>query len=575
MAVFKVWAPKARNVEIEIGGGRHPMGARPGNWRELEVTWARPGDNYWFVLDSKRRLPDPRSQSQPQGIDGPSQLVDHSAFGWKHDRWKVTPLNEALIYELHVGTFSSEGTFDGVLSHLDHLVDLGVTHVELMPVNEFSGSYGWGYDSVDIYAPHHAYGGPDGLKRLIDGCHGRGLAVIADVVYNHFGPVGNYLDSFGDYFTDRYATPWGRAVNLDGSGSDEVRGYFFDHARMMLRDYRFDGLRLDAIHAIYDMSAIHFLEELAAETRKLEVELDRKLVLIAESDLNDPRIVQRTEKGGYGLDAQWSDDFHHALHALLTGERTGYYGDFGSVAALAKAIRQAYVYDGCYSAFRKRRHGREPRGLSGVNFLAYLQNHDQVGNRAQGDRSAHLMDIARLKIAAALVLMSPFVPLLFQGEEWAASSPFLYFTNHRDGRLGEAVRQGRRREFAGFGWKPEDVPDPQAPETFLRSKLKWNEIAEAPHREMLEWHRTLIRLRRENPAVTRTPLEDTKVQFDDRARWLSVQRGPISIVGNFADTENVVPCAEGRVLLASRGTGRGPGQVTMPPVSVAIVTTDA
>jgi maltooligosyltrehalose trehalohydrolase len=319
------------------------------------------------------------------------------------------------------------------------------------------------------------------------------------------------------------------------------------------------------------MSAIHFLEELAAETRKLETELDRKLLLIAESDLNDPKLVQSTEKGGYALDAQWSDDFHHALHALLTGETTGYYGDFGSLAALAKAIQQAYVFDGCYSAFRHRRHGRRPVGLSGDNFLAYLQNHDQVGNRAQGDRSSDLMDVARLKIGAALVLTTPFVPLLFQGEEWAASSPFLYFTDHRDAGLGRAVREGRRREFAAFGWKPEDVPDPQAPETFQRSKLKWSELSEAPHSEILEWYRALIRLRRENPALTRVPMNETRVHFDEDARWLSVQRGPVWILCNFAETENRIACPGGRILLSSREMVQDRGQINLPAVSVALV----
>ena len=381
------------------------------------------------------------------------------------------------IYELHVGTFSPEGTFDGAAARLDHLVDLGVDVVELLPVAQFPGRHGWGYDGVDLYAPHDPYGGPDGLKRLVDACHARGLAVVIDVVYNHLGPAGNYLAEFGPYFTDRYTTPWGTAVNLDGPDSDPVRDFVVGNALMWVRDYHADGLRLDAIHAIVDTSAVHILEELRAQVEALAAELGRQVFLIAESDLNDPKIVHRPELGGYGIDAQWSDDFHHALHAVLTGERTGYYADFGSLDHLAKSLRQAYVYDGGYSPHRRRRHGRSPAGLPPTRFLGYLQNHDQVGNRATGERSSMLLSTGLLKVAAAIVLLGPFVPMLFQGEEWAASTPFLYFTDHDDPELGEAVSEGRRREFAAFGWSPEQVPDPQAPETFEASVLRWDERA--------------------------------------------------------------------------------------------------
>ncbi|MBV8134387.1 MAG: malto-oligosyltrehalose trehalohydrolase [Deltaproteobacteria bacterium] len=575
MAGFRVWAPKATKAAVETARGRFSMTEKPGGWYEAEVTSAHDGDDYWFVLDDGERLPDPRTQSQPSGIAGPSRLLDHAAFQWRHDTWTVTAFDRAVVYELHVGTFSQDGTFDGVIEHLDHLVNLGITHVELMPVNEFSGSYGWGYDSVDIYAPHHAYGGPAALKRLIDGCHERGLAVIADVVYNHFGPLGNYLERFGNYLTDRHTTPWGRAVNLDGPGSDDVRRYLCDHALTMLRDYRFDALRLDAVHAIFDMSAVHFLEQLATETRELEEQLGRKLLLIAESDLNDPRVVRAPAAGGYGIDAQWSDDFHHALHSVLTGEKGGYYQDFGSLADLAKALKHPYVLDGRYSAFRGRHHGRSPRGLPASKFVVFLQNHDQVGNRAKGERSGRLMDLAHLKIGAAIVLSGAYVPMLFQGEEWAASAPFLYFTDHQDQALAQSVRAGRRSEFAAFGWRPEEIPDPQARDTFIKSKLDWSEVDRSPHREILEWYRSLIRLRREVTALTQLSLEATEVEYDDAARWIAIRRGPISVLCNLGDRERTLPCGEGKVLLSSGKVVRQRGGLKMSVATVAVLLSES
>jgi maltooligosyltrehalose trehalohydrolase len=468
-------------------------------------------------------------------------VVEHQDFPWQDQGWQARPLAAAVLYELHIGTFTPAGTFEAAIARLDHLVDLGITHVELMPVNEFPGSRGWGYDGVDLYAPHHAYGGPQGLKRLIDACHARGLAVLLDVVYNHLGPAGNYLSRFGPYFTERYATPWGSAVNLDGPHSHEVRRFFCDNALMWLRDYHCDGLRLDAVHALVDTSAVHFLEQLAAEVDALATQLGRHLVLIAESDLNDPRVVRAPEVGGYGIDAQWNDDFHHALHTVLTGERDGYYMDFGAFADLAKALQGAFVYDGRYSAFRRRPHGRPPSGLTGYRFLGYLQNHDQIGNRATGDRSSHLMSIGRLQIAAALVLTAPFLPMLFQGEEWGASSPFQYFTAYDDPALGQAVATGRREEFAAFGWHPHDVPDPQAHDTFERSKLNWDELAREPHAELLDWHRRLIRLRREVPALSDGRRQRVRVRCDEEARWLVVERGPVAVVCNLADGAQCVP----------------------------------
>ncbi|MGI9023365.1 MAG: malto-oligosyltrehalose trehalohydrolase [Acidimicrobiales bacterium] len=540
---LEVWAPRATEVAVVLGDRRLDMdGPDADGWFRAELP-ADAGLDYCFSLDGGPPLPDPRSPWQPEGVHGPSRRVGHDAFSWSDDGWAAPPLADAVVYELHVGTFSPEGTFDGAVARLGHLVDLGVTAVEVMPVAEFPGRRGWGYDGVDLWAPHSAYGGPGGFKRLVDACHAHGLAVVLDVVYNHLGPDGNYLPQFGPYFTDRYSTPWGEAINFDGPDSDPVRAFVVDNACMWVRDYHVEGLRLDAVHAIADISATHVVEEVADAVHRLADDLGRPAWVVAESDLNDPRVVRDPELGGWGCDAQWSDDFHHALHAVLTGERTGYYGDFGSPAQLAKALGQAYVYDGCRSDHRRRRHGRPPTGVAPSRFFGYLQNHDQVGNRAAGERSAALMGTGRLKIAAALVLCSPFVPMLFQGEEWGASTPFQYFTDHGDADLGRAVSDGRRREFAAFGWDPADVPDPQDPGTFDRSRLDWDEPGRSPHAEVLAWHRHLIRLRREVPALSGG---ETEVRYDEEAAWLVVDRGPVSIVCNLAGGEQPVPLGEGR-----------------------------
>jgi maltooligosyltrehalose trehalohydrolase len=534
---FSVWAPEAEAVGVVTTAESAPMKALPGGWWEVDLEAAGPGMDYWFVVDGSEPLPDPRSPWQPEGIDGPSRVLDHGSFTWTDQQWHGCPaawLSGGAVYELHTGTFTPEGTFDAAIGRLGQLVDLGVRAVELMPVNEFSGDHGWGYDGVFLYAPHHAYGGPDALKRLVDACHERGLAAILDVVYNHLGPAGNVLERFGPYFTARYATPWGKAVNLDGAFSDEVRAFFIDNGAMWLRDYHFDALRVDAVHAIVDTSAVHFLEEMVLRADDVSAAVGRDLLIIAESDLNDPRVVRAREIGGYGMDSVWNEDFHHALHALLAGEREGYYEDFGSIADVAQCLERGVLYDGRYSPFRRRRHGRPFTGLGGRSFVGFLQNHDQVGNRALGERSAALMSLGRLKIGAALVLTSPFVPMLFQGEEWAASTPFLYFTDHRDPALAAAVRNGRRAEFAAFGWPPDKIPDPQAPETFARSKLRWDEVGEAPHAEMLAWHRTLLALRRRLPDLTDSRLERVQVSFSEEDQWLRVRRGAVELVANLA-----------------------------------------
>jgi maltooligosyltrehalose trehalohydrolase len=582
-AGISVWAPRADEVALVVvgegGGERRVAMAGPDErgWFRAPAGSADTigaGDTYGFCLDGGPSRPDPRSPWQPDGVDGLSRPVDHGAFGWTDDGWAGRPLDgSTVIYELHVGTFSPEGTFDGAIGRLDHLVDLGVDVVELLPVAQFPGRWGWGYDGVDLFAPHQAYGGPEGLDRLVDAAHARGLAVVIDVVYNHLGPAGNHLSEFAPYFTDRYNTPWGEAVNVDGPGSDEVRGFILDNALMWLRDYHADGLRIDAVHAIVDTSALHLLEEMAERVSELAAEVGRPLFLIAESDLNDPRIVRERDRGGYGIDAQWSDDFHHALHTVVTAERAGYYADFGSLSQLAKSVRQAYVHDGEYSPFRGRRHGRPPAGLAASRFLAYLQNHDQVGNRATGERTSMLVGTGMSKVAAALVLLGPSVPMLFQGEEWGAGTPFLYFTDHQDPKLGRAVSEGRRREFAAFGWAPDDVPDPQSPDTFERSKLDWDEVGAGVHRDLLDWHRRLIALRRSEPALSSGTFENLSVRCDEDQRWLVVDRGDLSIVCNFADRPRSVPGVGGEVVLASAPptTAAGTGAVTVPPESVTVL----
>lgn len=569
--LFHVWAPNCRSVSLQLAGQSKQMAESGGGWWEVSVA-VEPGAEYAFVPDGGPPVPDPRSHWQPHGVHGLSRVVDHAAFPWTDAGWCASPLSSAILYELHIGTFTPEGTFDSAIERLGHLVDLGVTHVELMPVAEFPGAWGWGYDGVDLYAPHHGYGGPDGLKRFVDACHQHRLAVILDVVYNHLGPTGNYLERFGPYFTRRHATPWGPAMNLDGAGSDQVRRFLCDNALHWLREYHIDGLRIDAVHALFDNSAVHFLEQLAREVRLLEAQLGRHLITIAESDLNNPRLVRVPEVGGYGLDAQWNDDFHHALHTVLTGERNGYYTDFGSLAQLAKSLSKAFVYDGCYSRFRGCRHGRPVEGLSGHRFVAFLQNHDQIGNRARGERIGHLTTRGRLFIGATLLLTSPFVPLLFQGEEWGASSPFQYFTSHEDAELARAVSEGRRNEFIAFGWPPDSVPDPQDPQTFERSKLLWEEIGEADHAELFDWYRKLIRLRRQYPELTDGCFPNVRVSFDERENWLEVRRGRITVLCNFGNWRRRDLKADSEILLASAHGAHFSGrELTLPPDSVAIL----
>lgn len=579
-STFDVWAPRASRVDLAIDDRRIPMSQGEGGWWCIDHPVDEHGTDYGFSVEGGKVLPDPRSPWQPYGVHGRSRTVDHSAFSWSDRRWQAPPLPSAVLYELHIGTFSPEGTFEGAITRLDHLVDLGVTHVEIMPVAEFFGERGWGYDGVDLFAPKHSYGGPHGLKRLVDACHAKGLSVILDVVYNHIGPSGNYLKEFGPYFDDQYRTPWGDALNFSGPHSDEVRRFFCDNALMWLRDYHFDGLRLDAVHAIVDTSAIHFLEQLATEVDELKAHLGRHLVLIAESDLNDPRVVRPWEIGGFGIDAQWSDDVHHAVHASLTGEKTGYYADFGALSDLATAMKQPYVYANRLSTVRQRRHGRPAIGLSGSRFIAFLQNHDQLGNRPTGERIGHLVSPDRAKIGAALVMFSPFVPLLFQGEEWSASTPFQFFVDaSEEPELGQAIAAGRRREFASFHTSGNAFPDPRHPDTFERSKLNWAELEHPAHADMRRWYRQLIALRRQTSGYTDSRMDLVETDFDETACWLRVRRGPMTLASNLSPRRTCVPLSADRprqLLLASRDAVEFCGNgISLPPESVAVLGPDS
>jgi len=574
MNAVSVWAPFADQISVTINNQSHPLMAASDGWWRSEGEVLPPDARYGFVINGEGPFPDPRSPYQPDGIHGLSQNYRQSAYQWNDQHWCAPPFESAIIYELHIGTFTPEGTYTAAINKLNYLREFGVTHVELMPVNQFSGERGWGYDGAELFAPHCSYGTPDELKALVDACHAHGLAVIMDVVYNHLGPTGNYLGKFGPYFTSRYHTPWGDAVNFDDHHSDEVRRYFIDNALMWLKDYHCDGLRLDAVHAIFDRSAKHFLKQLSTEVQALENHLRRPLSLIAESDLNDPQMVTDREHGGLGMDAQWSDDFHHAIHALLTGERAGYYDDFGSVGHLASALTGGFIYTGEYSKYRKRAHGEPLPASMGNRLLGYSQTHDQVGNRAKGERSSQLLSPQQLKISAALVLCSPFVPMLFQGEEWAASTPFLYFTDHQEPELAKAVSEGRRSEFKAFGWSPEEIPNPQEMTTFEASRLRWEEIDSAVHSDMLSWYKQLIQLRKAYPELTDGNLRALKLRFDEEAQWLYFSRGRVTLVCNFSDERQTIDSAlwaGKKIRLASCDTQLSDNRLALPGHSVVIL----
>jgi len=538
----RIWAPHATRLDVIVGDAR--IAAAPdadGWWSGPELP---PGTDYAVSVDGGPPRPDPRSRWQPHGVHGASRAVELAPV---RTTFRQVPLRDAVLYELHIGTFSPEGTFAGAIAHLDHLVELGVTHVELMPIAQFSGTHGWGYDGVDLYAAHAPYGGPEGLRRLVDACHDRQLAVLVDVVHNHLGPEGAYLPELGPYRTASHATPWGDAINLDAEGSREVRRFLIDSALMWLRDYGADGLRLDALHALRDTSERHFIAELTDAVRELERELGRPLVLIGEWDDHDRVAVLPRADGGWGLDAHWNDDFHHAIHALLTGERTGYFQDFAPLTTLAKVLRDGYALDGAMSSYRGRPHGAPYGELPRDRLVAYVQSHDQVGNRAVGERLHQLCGLPRAKIAAALLFTSPFVPMLFQGEEWAASTPFLYFADLESEELRRAVREGRKAEHAGDrSW--DDAPDPTDPSTRARSVLRWDERASGEHADMLRWYRALIALRRATPALRDPRPGSTDVTVSDDGSLWRITRGTHSLVVNL--TGSPVP-VDGAVVLAS------------------------
>lgn len=501
---FTVWAPHRRAVELKLVAPQERLvkmeDAGDGYWT-LTLQDVQAKIRYFYRLDESIERADPASNFQPEGVHGPSEVVDHASFGWTDNGWSGVALEDMVVYELHVGTFTSDGTFASVIGRLKDLKELGVNAVEIMPVAQFPGDRNWGYDGAYPYAVQNSYGGPDGLKELVNACHRGDMAVILDVVYNHLGPEGNYLGDFGPYFTDKYKTPWGQAINFDGAYSDQVRSFFIENALYWLGDYHIDALRLDALHAIVDMSAKHFIEELTERVEQFSKQSGRSHYLIGESDLNDIRLIKPRRSGGYGLDAQWSDDFHHSLHALLTHEDNGYYRDFGSIRDLAKAFREGFVYTWQYSKHRKRHHGASSKGRPAKQFVVCIQNHDQVGNRMLAERLSALVDFEALKLAAGAVILSPYVPLLFMGEEYGEDSPFRYFVSHSDEKLIRAVRQGRRKEFESFAWQSaKGGPDPQALSTFEVSKLKWERRTTGRHAVLLDFYRRLIYLRRGFPA---------------------------------------------------------------------------
>jgi maltooligosyltrehalose trehalohydrolase len=547
---FTIWAPRPARVSLDVDGTRHPMTRSDSGWWSTRVDVA-PDARYGFVIDDDETvLPDPRSPRQPDGVHERSQLWEASTAAWTDESWAGRSIEGAVIYELHVGTFTPKGTFDAAIEKLAYLVELGVDFVELMPVNAFGGTHGWGYDGVLWYAVHEPYGGPDGLVRFVDACHGHGLGVLIDAVFNHLGPSGNYLPRFGPYMS-RGSNPWGESINIADADSDEVRTYLIDCALRWMRDFHADGLRLDAVHALVDTTAVHILEELSTETEALAAELGRPLSLIAESDRNDPRLITPRDRGGYGITAQWDDDIHHAIHTAVSGERQGYYADFGSLATLASTLKHGYFHAGTYSSFRHRRHGRplDTATIPATRLLAYTLTHDQVGNRAIGDRPSQNLDFGQLAVKAALVLGSPYTAMLFMGEEWGSSSPFLFFSSHPEPELARATAEGRKAEFAEHGWDADEVPDPQDPETFQRSKLDWAEVGVGAHTRLWNVYRELIALRHREPDLADPWLDDLRIEYDEEQRWIVMHRGALAVACNLGEASATVPVA-GSVVLA-------------------------
>ena len=578
---FDIWAPEAGSVTLLAGGERYPMARRPGRGPEDEGWWTAAdapagGEvDYGYLLDGDETpLPDPRTRRQPEGVHALSRTFDPGAHQWQHTGWQGRELQGAVIYELHLGTFTPEGTLDAAASKLDYLAGLGVDYIELLPVNAFNGTHNWGYDGVQWFAVHEGYGGPAAYQRFVDAAHAAGIGVIQDVVYNHLGPSGNYLPRFGPYLKQGEGNTWGDSVNLDGPGSDHVRRYILDNVAMWLRDFRVDGLRLDAVHALKDERAVHILEDFGALADQISTEVGRPLTLIAESDLNNPRLLYPRDVNGYGLAGQWSDDFHHAVHVNVSGETTGYYSDFDSLGALAKVLQDGFFHDGSYSSFRERHHGR-PINFDAVHPAALVvcsQNHDQIGNRATGDRLSQTLPYGSLALAAVLTLTGPFTPMLFMGEEYGATTPWQFFTSHPEPELGKATAEGRIKEFERMGWDPAVVPDPQDPETFTRSKLNWAEATEGDHARLLGLYRSLISLRRSTPDLTAPGFAATEAEFDDDARWLRFRRGGVQVLLNFAEQSVTLDRAGSELLLATDDTVRiDAGKAELPGLSAAVI----
>jgi maltooligosyltrehalose trehalohydrolase len=583
---FRVWAPLAQSLAVRVVGDepRTVKLQRGGaDIFEARVAGVGAGADYFYVVDGERERPDPVSRFQPAGVHGPSRVVAPEAFGWTDSAWKGIGLRDYVIYELHTGTFTPEGTFESVIPKLAHLKSLGVTAVELMPVAEFPGARNWGYDGAHLYAPQSTYGGPVGLKRLIDACHAGGLAFVLDVVYNHLGPEGNYLGEFMPVFSSLHRSPWGEGLNFDGEESDGVRRHFINNALYWLSEFHVDALRLDAVHSVFDSSPRHLLEELADEFHALARALRRRAYLIAESDLNDVRVIKPADEGGYGIDAQWSDDFHHALHAILTKTERGYFSDFGRLGQLAKAIGDGFVYDGCRSEYRKRRHGTCSADLPGERFVVCAQNHDQIANGYWGDRLTRLLGLGQQELAAAILLCgAPNVPLLFMGQEWSERAPFLYFTSHTDAELGRAVRRGRMEEYDAFVRGEGETEstlggfaDPQSEVTFERSKLDWDSLTKSPHAEVLSFYRDLLATRSRYACLSNCDKGRTRVAFDERDRWLTIERGDADgtralLVCNLSDQAQAVPLPEGpwRLELWSGEERYGGSPESKPPANL-------
>jgi maltooligosyltrehalose trehalohydrolase len=570
---YDVWAPDAARVDLVTGDTRVSLEAADGGrWvvPSTATVESAPGTRYHYEIDGGDPLPDPRSRRQPDGVHAESAVFDAARFEWTDAAWTGRQLAGGVIYELHIGTFTPEGTLDSAIARLDYLVDLGIDFVEVLPVNSFNGTHNWGYDGVLWYSVQETYGGPEAYQRFVDACHARGLGVIQDVVYNHLGPSGNYLPQFGPYLHSESANTWGSSVNLDEA---EVRGYILDNALMWLDDYHVDGLRLDAVHALVDTATPHILQEIAQEVDALSAHVRRPLTLIAESDMNDASIVAPREANGLGLTSQWSDDYHHALHVALTGETGGYYADFASLAALAKVSTRGFYHDGTFSSFRGRDHGFPIDPVTPTwRLVTFSQDHDQIGNRAAGDRLTATLDFGQLSIAAVLTVCSPYTPMLFMGEEFGATTPWQFFTSHPEPELGKATAEGRIAEFAAMGWDPDTVPDPQDPQTFERSKLDWSSADSGDHARLLDLYRELIALRRALPALSDPDFTRLRASFDDGLRWFRLERDDLSIVVNFGLEPLTLPVLEATVVLATDAAASVTGtELALPSHSAVIL----